>query len=101
MAVTTPAFEDGTSMEALSDSTVIRLCSAAMVSPTETMISMTSTSVESPMSGTTTVVVSPCTCCALGCAAAAGALAAGARSEEHTSELQSLIRISHDDFCLQ
>src|SRR3546814_10151143 len=69
MAVTTPAFEDGTSMEALSDSTVIRLCSAAMVSPTETMISMTSTSVE--------------------------------RSEEHTSELQSLMRISYAVFCLK
>src|SRR3546814_1717557 len=31
----------------------------------------------------------------------AGALAQHARSEEHTSELQSLMRISYADFCLK
>src|SRR3546814_2281003 len=31
----------------------------------------------------------------------AGAFAEGARSEEHTSELQSLMRISYAVFCLQ
>src|SRR3546814_3432150 len=34
---------------------------------------------------------------AIGCAAATG----GARSEEHTSELQSLMRISYAVFCLK
>src|SRR3546814_6938594 len=34
-------------------------------------------------------------------AAAAGADAAAARSEEHTSELQSLMRISYAVFCLK
>src|SRR3546814_9446401 len=33
--------------------------------------------------------------------AASGHIAAGRRSEEHTSELQSLMRISYADFCLQ
>src|SRR3546814_70740 len=33
--------------------------------------------------------------------AAGGALAAGSRSEEHTSELQSLMRISYAVFCLK
>src|SRR3546814_10672575 len=33
--------------------------------------------------------------------AASGLAAAGARSEEHTSELQSLMRISYAVFCLQ
>ena len=39
-------------MEALSDSTVIKLCSAFTVSPTLTNSSMTATSSKSPMSGT-------------------------------------------------
>ncbi len=39
-------------MEALSDSTVIRLCSALMVSPGWTSTSMMATSAKSPMSGT-------------------------------------------------
>ena len=49
---TTPPWLEGISMEALSDSTVIRLCSGAMVSPGLTSISMTVTSSKSPMSGT-------------------------------------------------
>ena len=39
-------------MEALSDSTVMRLCSALTVSPGLTSNSMTATSAKSPMSGT-------------------------------------------------
>src|SRR3546814_6326222 len=35
------------------------------------------------------------------CAAAAVAAAAGLRSEEHTSELQSLMRLSYAVFCLK
>jgi hypothetical protein len=42
----------GISMEALSDSTVIRDCSTLMVSPTLTSTSITPTSEKSPMSGT-------------------------------------------------
>ncbi|CFP46125.1 Uncharacterised protein [Bordetella pertussis] len=49
---TTPAAEAGISIDALSDSTVIRLCSALIVSPADTSTSMTSTSLKSPMSGT-------------------------------------------------
>ena len=50
----TPAWLDGISIEALSDSTVIRLCSAFTVSPTLTSSSMTATASKSPMSGTNT-----------------------------------------------
>ena len=49
---TTPAALEGISMEALSDSTVIRLCSTFTVSPGLTISSMTATSSKSPMSGT-------------------------------------------------
>ena len=49
---TTPACEQGISMEALSDSTVIKLCSALTTSPGFTSSSMTVTSSKSPMSGT-------------------------------------------------
>ena len=48
-----PAAALGISMDALSDSTVTRLCSAATSSPSFTRISMTSTSEKSPISGTT------------------------------------------------
>ena len=51
---TTPAWLDGISIEALSDSTVIRLCSALTVSPALTITSITATSSKSPMSGTVT-----------------------------------------------
>src|SRR5471032_304638 len=54
MAVTTPAWLDGISMLALSDSTVISDWSTLIVSPTLTINSMTSTSLKSPMSGTLT-----------------------------------------------
>jgi hypothetical protein len=51
---TTPAVEEGISIDALSDSTVIKDCSAFTVSPTLTNSSMTATSSKSPMSGTLT-----------------------------------------------
>src|SRR5690606_10315123 len=56
-AFTTPDLDAGISMEALSDSTVIRLCSTEMVSPTATSTSITSTSEKSPISGTFSSVV--------------------------------------------
>ena len=49
---TTPAWLEGISIEALSDSTVIRLCSARTLSPGLTMSSITVTSAKSPISGT-------------------------------------------------
>ena len=52
MDLTTPPIEVGISIEALSDSTVIKLCSALTVSPTLIRISITSTVSKSPMSGT-------------------------------------------------
>ena len=70
ISFTVPANGAGTSIEALSPSTVIRDCSAAMVSPTLTMISVTSTS-SPPISGT---------CTSFAAAAAAGAAAAAAAS---------------------
>ena len=62
-AVTVPARGDGISIDALSLSTVIRLCSAATTSPGLTSTSITSTSAKSPMSGTaisSSVPASPC-----------------------------------------
>src|SRR3954462_1993948 len=49
-----PAPGDGISIEALSLSTEIRLCSGFTTSPGLTRISMTPTSLKSPMSGTRT-----------------------------------------------
>ena len=49
---TTPACDDGISIDALSLSTVISDCSAFTASPGLTSNSMTSTSAKSPMSGT-------------------------------------------------
>src|SRR5690606_19884893 len=49
---TTPACEDGTSIVALSDSSVTRPWSMATVSPTATSTSITGTSLKPPMSGT-------------------------------------------------
>jgi len=49
---TTPADDDGISIDALSLSTVISDCSFATVSPGFTSTSITSTSLKSPMSGT-------------------------------------------------
>ena len=59
MAFTTPADGEGTSIDALSDSSVISGASTAMRSPGFTWISMIGTSLKSPMSGTRTCLVSP------------------------------------------
>ncbi|MCY1371841.1 hypothetical protein D9M69_590090 [compost metagenome] len=69
---------DGISIEALSDSTVIRLCSTLMVSPGLTNTSMTATSLKSPMSGTRTSTGPEAAGAAGAAAAAAGAAATGA-----------------------
>src|SRR6516225_2680047 len=53
-SATTPASGDGTSIDALSDSSVTSGCSGAIVSPGLTMISMIGTSLKSPISGTRT-----------------------------------------------
>src|SRR5246127_2627241 len=53
-SATFPPSGEGTSIEALSDSSVTSGCSAAMVSPGLTMTSMIGTSLKSPMSGTRT-----------------------------------------------
>ena len=57
ISVILPAAGDGTSMVALSDSSVTSGCSASTVSPALTRISMTGTSLKSPMSGTVTSIV--------------------------------------------
>ncbi|MDH6594855.1 hypothetical protein M2165_004744 [Variovorax sp. TBS-050B] len=54
ISFTTPAPDDGISIDALSDSTVMSDCSALTVSPTFTSTSITATSSKSPMSGTLT-----------------------------------------------
>ena len=51
-SLTTPACDDGISIEALSLSTVMSDCSALTASPGLTRSSMTATSLKSPMSGT-------------------------------------------------
>ena len=56
-AVITPDTGEGTSMVALSDSTVISESSALTVSPTLTSSSMIGTSLKSPMSGTFTSTI--------------------------------------------
>src|SRR5436190_4924315 len=58
-ALTTPAALDGISIDALSLSTVTRLCSSATVSPGLTSSSITATWSKSPMSGTTTSTSPP------------------------------------------
>jgi hypothetical protein len=50
-SLTTPAAGDGTSIVALSDSSVAMASSTLMLSPTLTNSSMTGTSAKSPMSG--------------------------------------------------
>ncbi len=74
---TTPACDDGISIDALSLSTVIRLCSSFTASPALTKISITATSAKSPMSGTTTVT-GPDAATGASAAAAAGAGAGAA-----------------------
>jgi hypothetical protein len=54
ISFTTPASGDGISIVALSDSSEMSDCSFATVSPGFTRISMTSTPLKSPMSGTLT-----------------------------------------------
>jgi hypothetical protein len=56
---TMPADGDGTSIAALSVSSVINGASGSTASPTATSTSTTLTSVKSPMSGTSTVITSP------------------------------------------
>ena len=72
ISLTVPANGAGTSIEALSPSTVISDCSAATLSPTFTITSVTSTS-SPPMSGTLTSFTPPA---AAGAAAGAGAASA-------------------------
>ena len=55
-SLTTPACEDGISIDALSDSTMMRLVSTATVSPAFTKTSITATSLKSPISGTFTSI---------------------------------------------
>src|SRR5207253_478187 len=57
ISFTTPAAGDGISIVALSDSSVISDCSLETASPGLTSTSMTSTSLKSPMSGTTTWLI--------------------------------------------
>jgi hypothetical protein len=54
ISFTTPSTGEGTSIEALSDSSVISDCSALIGSPGFTSTSMIGTSLNSPMSGTLT-----------------------------------------------
>ena len=78
----TPAADDGISIEALSDSTVISDCSTLTVSPGLTSTSITATSLKSPMSGTLTSI-GPADAAGAGAAgggAATGAAAAGAEA---------------------
>src|SRR3954451_13047876 len=78
-SLSTPAAEDGISIDALSDSTVMSDCSSLMVSPGFASSSITATSLKSPMSGTLTSI-GPAEAAA-GAAAgdgAAGAAAVGA-----------------------
>src|ERR1700681_4704529 len=62
-SLTVPADGDGTSIVALSDSSVIRESSAFTLSPGLTKISMTGMSLKSPMSGTLTSTVVAMTLC--------------------------------------
>src|SRR5687768_9106357 len=57
ISFTTPAFGDGISMVALSDSSVTSDCSLDTASPGFTRTSMTSTSLKSPISGTSTWLI--------------------------------------------
>ena len=68
----TPAADDGISIEALSDSTVTSDCSILMLSPTLANTSITVTSLKSPISGTRTSTGPPAAAAgAAGCTAAA------------------------------
>ncbi len=94
ISFTVPANGAGTSIEALSPSTVISDCSAATLSPTLTMISVTSTS-SPPISGTLTSLAAA----AAGAEAAAGAASffssafAGAASAAPSAESKIMISL--------
>ena len=78
ISFTVPANGAGTSIEALSPSTVIRDCSSSTVSPTATITSVTSTS-SPPISGTfTSFSADAAGAAATGAAAAGAGAAAGA-----------------------
>ena len=97
-SLTTPAADDGTSIVALSDSSVTSASSTFTVSPTLTKMSMTGTESKSPMSGTFTSTLPPAvaaagaaTAAGAGAASGAGALAAAApASTEAVSPLKAL-----------
>ena len=78
ISLTKPAEADGISIDALSLSTVIRLCSTFTVSPTFTSSSMTATSLKSPMSGMRTSIGPTAT----GAGAATGTAAGDAGATE-------------------
>ena len=88
ISLTLPAIGDGTSIEALSPSTVIRDCSSVTVSPTLTMISVTSTS-SPPISGTW---ISLSAATAGAAAAGAGAAAAGCAAGAAPATSKTMIR---------
>jgi hypothetical protein len=73
-SLTTPPADDGISIEALSDSTVISDCSGFTMSPALTSNSITATSLKSPMSGTR-ISTGPAAAAAAGAGAGAGLLA--------------------------
>ncbi len=89
ISLTVPANGAGTSIEALSPSTVISDCSAATLSPTFTITSVTSTS-SPPMSGTLTSFTPPA---AAGAAAGAGAASAFAGAAAPSAPATSKIMI--------
>ena len=85
ISFTTPATGAGTSIDALSPSTLMIDWSTSTVSPTFTIISVTFTSSE-PISGTLTST----TLAAAGAAAGAGAAAAGAGAAESADSKTSI-----------
>ena len=92
ISLTTPANGAGTSIEALSPSTVINDCSSVMLSPTFTIISVTLTS-SPPISGTFTSFTPPATGAA---GAAAGADAAAAEADALPATSKRIINVPVD-----
>ncbi len=80
-SLSTPAADDGISIDALSDSTVISDCSTVIVSPGMASNSITVTSLKSPMSGTLTST-GPAGVPALAAASTGAASAAAALGSE-------------------
>src|SRR6516164_1018686 len=87
-SATVPASGEGTSMEALSDSSVSSGCSGAMLSPGLTMISMIGTSLKSPMSGTRTSATPAGALVGAGGAETAGFTGSGAAAAPSTSSIR-------------